>query len=63
MRKVYLELNSLLDQQINEEEFKLWDAQRNGCSIEILKKIEEKIKILKAEAGVLPELRLQACLS
>jgi hypothetical protein len=47
----------LIKQKIEEEEFRYWDATRNGCSIASVTQIEERLKNLKAQFEVLKQLR------
>jgi hypothetical protein len=47
-----------LEQEILCEEFRYWDAQRNGCTEIILTSIREKIKNLKAEINMIQVIKL-----
>ncbi len=57
------EKHSTLEDLIKIEEFKYWDAQRNGCSPATLLTIENNIKSLKAQVLVLQLLSVQYSLS
>jgi hypothetical protein len=45
--------------KIEVEEFRFWDAQRNGCSLACIIEIEERLTKLKDEFNYLKYLRSQ----
>jgi hypothetical protein len=44
-----------IKQQIEEQEFRCWDAARNGCSVTTIIEIEKIITTLKAELVLMEE--------
>ncbi len=58
MKTIY-ERCFLIKQRIEEQEFKHWDAARNGCTIASVIEIEETIKHLHDQMAVLQQLQKQ----
>jgi hypothetical protein len=58
MNNIY-ERYFFIKHKIEVEEFRFWDAQRNGCSLACIIEIEQELKKLQMEFDYLKSLRTQ----